>query len=118
MVSRSLKEMKAVYSFQMSGRSTTLCHVPEQSLLLLKPQNSCILSFLCLVVLTSTDIDPFASTVGWGFLLHYLFGTDSYVAQVHYLFLTVVLEGSALIVYFRIMFVHIYYNIFQLQRLS
>jgi hypothetical protein len=115
MLIRSFKEMKALYSFQMSGHSTTLCHVPEQSPLLQNPQNSCILSFSCPVVLTSTGFDPFASTVGWGFLLHYLSGTDSYMAWVCCLFFRVVWEASALTVYFRIIFVHICHNTFQLQ---
>ena len=115
MVSRSLKEMNAVYSFQMSGLSTTLCRVPEQSLLLQKPQHLCVLSFSCLAVLTSTDCEPFASTVGWGFLLHYFSCTDSYMARVCCLFFRVVWEASALIVYFRIIIVQICCNTFQLQ---
>ena len=115
MVNRSLKEMNAEYSFQMSGHFTTLCRVPEQSPLLQKPQNLCVLSFSCPVVLSFTEFDPFPSTVGRRFLLQYLCGTDSYMAWVCCLFFRVVWEASALIVYFRIIFVHICYNTFQLQ---
>jgi len=71
--------------------------------------------FLCPIVLTRTDFDPFASTIGWGFLLRYVSGTDSYMAWVCCLFFMVVWETSALIVYFRVIFVHICYNTLQLQ---
>jgi hypothetical protein len=59
--------------------------------------------------------DDFASTVGWGFMLHYPCGSDSYMARVCYLFFKVIWEASALTVYFRIIFVHMYYSTFQLQ---
>jgi hypothetical protein len=102
MVNRSLKEINSVYFFQMSGHSTALCHVPEQSPLLQQPQNLCVLSFSCPIVLT---------TVGWGFLLHYLSGTDSYMARVCCLFFRVVWEAFALIVYFRIICSHLLQHI-------
>ena len=106
-----LKEMNAVYSFQMSRYSTTLCRVPEQSPLLLKTSILVCSQFLCPVVLTRTDFDRFASTIGWGFLQHYLSGTDSYMTCVCCLFFRVVWEASALIVCFRVIFVNICYNI-------
>jgi len=106
--------MNAVYSFQMSGHSTTPS-CPRTESTAAKTSKLMCSQFFMPCCFTSTDFDPFTSTVGWGFLLHYFSCTDSYMARVCCLFFRVVWEASALIVYFRIIIVQICCNTFQLQ---